>query len=96
MDVMADLRIDDTTTADAVLGHRVATNKLAPVVRAVRALDTEVAGANTLADELDQADQFLGAALDCLGRELTSFATWISGADAGLAGTDQALASEAG
>ncbi len=92
---MADLRIDDVTTADAVVGLRAAANRLSPVIRAVRALDTQVAGANELADELDQADQFLGAALDSLGRELTWFATWIDGAAAGLASTDRALASEA-
>jgi hypothetical protein len=92
---MADLRVDDVTTTDAAAGLRAAANRLTPVIRAVRVLDTEVAGANALADDLDRADQFLGAALDSLGRELTGFATWIDGAAAGLASTDQTLASEA-
>jgi hypothetical protein len=92
---MTDLRIDDVTTADAVAGLRVADDRLAPVIRAVRAMDTEVVGANALADELDEADQFLGAALNSLGLELAGFATWIGGAAAALAGTDRALASEA-
>jgi hypothetical protein len=91
---MADLRVDDVTTADAVARLRAAANRLSPVVRAVRVLDPEVAGANALADELDQADQFLGTALDSLGSELTLFATWIDGAAAGLASTDRTLASE--
>jgi hypothetical protein len=95
MDEMADLRIDDVTTAGAVAGLRAAANRLAPVIRAVRSLDTEVAGANTLAGGLEQADQSLAAAFDSLGRELTSFATWIDGAAAGLASTDRTLASQA-
>ena len=92
---MADLRIDDVTTAGAVAGLRAAANKLAPVIRAVHALDTAVAGANALADGLDQADQSLAAALGSLGTGLTEFATWIDGAAAGLASTDQTLASKA-
>jgi hypothetical protein len=95
MDVMADLRIDDVTTAGAVAGLQAAANRLAPVIRAVRALDTEVAGANALADELDQADQSLAAALDNLGSAMAGLAAWIDGAAAGLAGTDRTLASEA-
>jgi hypothetical protein len=95
MDGMADLRIDDVTTAGAVADLRAAANRLAPVIRAVRALDTEVAGANALAGELDEADQSLATALDNLGRELTGLATSIDGAAAGLASTDRALASEA-
>lgn len=94
MDGMADLRVDDVTTADAAAGLRAAANSLTPVVRAVRALDTTVAGVNALAAELDQADQSLGATLGSLGSELTSFATWIDGAAAALASTDQTLASE--
>jgi hypothetical protein len=92
---MADLRIDDATTAGAVVGLRAAASRLAPVVPAVRGLDTEVAGANALADELEQADQSLAAALNNLGTELTGFATWIDASADGLAGTDRALASEA-
>jgi hypothetical protein len=92
---MADLRIDDATTAGAVTGLRAAANKLAPVIRAIQALDTEVAGTNALADSLDQADQTLATALNSLGTELTGLMTWINDAAAGLASTDQALASEA-
>jgi type VI protein secretion system component VasK len=95
MDRMTDLRIDDVTTAGAVAGLRAAANRLAPVIRALRALDTEVTGANALADELDQADQSLAAVLDNLGRELAGLATWIDGAAAGLASTDRTLAAEA-
>jgi hypothetical protein len=95
MDRMTDLRIDDVTTAGAVAGLRAAANRLAPVIRALRALDTEVAGANALADELDQAGQSLAAVLDTLGRELAGLATWIDGAAAGLASTDRTLAAEA-
>ena len=92
---MADLRIDDMTTASAVTGLRATASKLSPVIRATQALDTEAAGANALADSLNQADQALAAALNALGTELTSLMTWINDTAAGLAGTDQALAPEA-
>jgi hypothetical protein len=95
MDGMADLRIDDVTTAGAVAGLRAAANRLTPVIRAVRALDTEVAGANALADELDQSDQSLAAALDNVGSAMAGLATWTDGAAAGFASTDRTLASEA-
>lgn len=92
---MADLRIDDMTTAGAVAGLQAAANKLTPVIRVIQALDTEAAGTNTLADSLDQADQTLATALNSLGTELTALMTWITDTAAGLASTDQALASEA-
>jgi hypothetical protein len=95
MDGMADLRIDDVTTAGAVAGLRAAANKLAPVIRAVQALDTGVAGTNALADSLDQADQALVATLDSLGTGLAGLTTWIDDVTAGLPSTDQTLASEA-
>jgi hypothetical protein len=95
MDEMADLRIDDVTTAGAVAGLRAAANKLAPVIRAVQGLDTEVAGANVLADSLEQADQSLAVALDSLGTGLAGLTTWIDDVTAGLTSTDQTLASEA-
>lgn len=91
---MADLRIDDATTAGAVADLRAAANRLAPVIRAVQVLNTGVAGTNTLAEELDQADRSLAAVLDNLGGELAGLAAWIDGAAAGLASTDHALASE--
>ena len=91
---MADLRIDDATTAGAVADLRAAANRLAPVIRAVQVLNTEVAGTNTLAEELDQADLSLAAVLDNLGGELAGLAAWIDGTAAGLASTDHALASE--
>jgi hypothetical protein len=94
MDGMADLRIDDVTTAGAVAGLRAAANRLTSVLRAVRALDTEVAGANALADELDQSDQSLAAALENVGSAMAGLATWTDGAAAGFASTDQTLASE--
>jgi hypothetical protein len=92
---MADLRIDDAMTAGAVAGLRAAANRLAPVIRAVRGLDTAVVGANALADDLDLAGQALAAALNNLGGELAGLATQIDRAAAGLAGTDRALAAEA-
>jgi hypothetical protein len=91
---MADLRIDDATTAGAVAGLLAAANKLAPVIRAVRGLDTAVAGANALAGDLDQASQALAAALGNLGTEVAGLATDIDRAAAGLAGTDRSLAAE--
>jgi len=92
---MADLRIDDVTTAGAVAGLRAATNKLAPVIRAVQALDTGVAGTNALEDSLDQADQSLVVTLDSLGTGLAGLTTWIDDVTAGLTSTGQTLASEA-
>ncbi len=92
---MADLRIDDATTAGVVAGLRAAANKLTPVISALQALDTGVTGANTLADSLDQADQSLIAALDGLGTGLAGLTTWIDDVTAGLTSTDQTLASEA-
>src|SRR5579859_6686186 len=77
MDGMADLRIDDVTTAGAVAGLRAAANKLTPIISAIQALDPGVTGANALADSLDQADQSLAAALDSLGTELAGLTTWI-------------------
>jgi len=91
---MADLRIDDATTAGAVVGLRAAANKLAPVIRALQALDTRVAGANALAESLDHADQSLAAALGSLGTGLAGLTTWIDDVTAGLTSTDQTLASE--
>jgi hypothetical protein len=95
MDKMAGLRIDDATNAGAVADLRAAANKLAPVISAVQALDPGVAGANALADSLDQADQSLTAALNSLGTGLAGLTTWIDDVTAGLTSTDQTLASEA-
>jgi hypothetical protein len=92
---MADLRIDDVTTADAAATLVAAANRLVPVIGALRGLDAGVAGANALADELEQADQSLGTALDNLGKALTGLVASIDGAAAGLAATDRALAAEA-
>lgn len=91
---MADLRIDDATTAGAVAGLRAAANRLAPVIRAVRGLDTAVVGVNALADDLDQASQALAAALGTLGTGVAGLAADIDRAAAGLAGTDRSLAAE--
>ncbi len=95
MDGMADLRIDDVTTAGADAGLRAAASRLAPGVGAVRSGDAGAAGVNALAGGLEDADQSLAAALESLGRELASFATWIAGAADGLASTDRAIASQA-
>lgn len=92
---MADLQIDDATTAGAVAGLRAAANRLAPVIRAVSGLDTEVVGANALATDLEQAGQTLAAALGNLGTEVAGLAADIDRAAAGLAGTDRSLAAEA-
>lgn len=92
---MADLRIDDVTTAHAAAALMAAANRLVPVISAIRGLDAGVAGANAFADELEQADQPLGTALDNLGKALTGLAASIDGAAAGLAATDRALAAEA-
>lgn len=89
---MADLRIDDATTASAVATLRAAAGRLAPVLSAVQGLDTEVVGVNALADQLGQADQALAAALTALGKALTAFATEVSGAATALATTDLRLA----
>jgi hypothetical protein len=92
---MADLRIDDVTTAGAAAALVAAANRLVPVIGALRGLDAGVAGANAFADELEQADQSLATALDNLGKALTGLVTSIEGGAAGLAATDRALAAGA-
>ena len=92
---MADLRIDDATTASAAAALLAAANRLVPVTGALRGMDAGVAGANALADELERADQSLATALDNLGKAMAGFAAWIDGAASGLAATDRALAAEA-
>jgi hypothetical protein len=91
---MADLRIDDVSTADAAAALVAAANRLVPVIGALRGLDVGVAGANAFADALEQDDQSLSTALDNLGRALTGLAASVDGAAAGLAATDRALAAK--
>ena len=92
---MSDLRIDDVTTNGASAGLRAAANRLSPVVRAVRALDTEAVGVNALATELDAGDQTVVVALNGLGVELIKLASQVDAAAAEFAGTDQTLAADA-
>lgn len=89
---MSDLRIDDATTSGASARLLAAANRLSPVIRAVQALDTDAAGVNVLAAELDLGDQTVVVALNGLGAELTKLASQVDAAAAEFAVTDQALA----
>jgi type VII secretion effector (TIGR04197 family) len=93
---MADLRVEDATMVNAAAALHGAARRLSPVVRAVQAADTEVAGANTLATQLDAAGQAVTAVLEALGTAITALADGITQSGAGYAATDIALSREAG
>ena len=92
---MADLRIGDAalTTAQATL--RTAGNRLAPAVRTLQGLDTEVVGADPLAGKLQDAQELLGAELG-IGQALAQLADHASQINAAFTETDQQLSQAAG
>jgi hypothetical protein len=92
---MADLRVEDATLLNAAASLRAAAERLSLVVRAVQAADTEVAGANTLATQLDAADLVVTGMLKTLGITLTALAGEITNADAEYAATDVMLSRKA-
>jgi len=93
---VADLRITDPALTAAQATFRTAGNRLAPVVRALQGLDTEVVGADPLAGKLQDAHELLGAELGIVGQALTQLADHASEINAVFTQTDQQLSQAAG
>ena len=93
---MADLRITDPALTAAQATFRTAGGRLAPVVRALQGLDTEVVGADPLAGRLQDAQELLGAELNIVGQALADLADHASQINAAFTQTDQQLSQAAG
>ena len=93
---VADLRITDPALTAAQGTFRTASNRLAPVVRALQGLDTEVVGAGPLAGELRDAQELLGADLGIVGQALAGLADHASQISAAFTQADQRLSQAAG
>ena len=93
---MADLRITDPTLSAAEATFRTAGNRLAPVVRALQGLDTEVVGAAPLAGKLQDAQELLRAEFGIVGQALAELADHASQINAAFTETDQQLSQAAG
>jgi hypothetical protein len=93
---VADLRITDATLTDAQTTLRTAGNRLAPVVRTLPGLDTEVVGAGPLAGKLQDAQELLGADLGIVGQALAELADRASQISAAFTQADQQLSQAAG
>ena len=92
---MADLRITDPALTAAQATFQTAGNRLAPVVRALQGLDTDVVGADPLAGRLQDAQGLLGAELGIVGQALAEVADQASQINAGFTQTDQQLSQAA-
>ncbi len=88
---MADLRIEDAALTQAQAALRTAGNRLAPVVQALRGLDTEVVGASPLTGPLQDAQELLGADLGIVGQALVELADRAATISAALTQADQQL-----
>jgi len=93
---VADLRITDPALTAAQGTFRTAGDRLAPVVRALQALDTEVVGAAPLAGKLQDAQELLGAELGVVGQALAQLADHAAQINAAFTQTDQQLSQAAG
>ena len=93
---MADLRITDPVLTAAEATFRTAGNRLAPVVRALQGLDTEVVGADPLAGKLQDGQELLGAELGIVGQALAELADHASQINAAFTQADQQLSQAAG
>jgi hypothetical protein len=93
---VADLRITDAALTDAQATLRTAGNRLAPVVRTLPGLDTEVVGAGPLAGKLQDAQELLGAELGIVGQALAQLAEQASAMNLVFTQTDQQLGQAAG
>jgi hypothetical protein len=93
---VADLRIADSALTAAQAAFRTAGNRLAPVVRALPGLDTEVVGAGPLAGRLQDAQELLGAELGIVGQALAELADHTAQIGASFTQTDQQLSRAAG
>ena len=92
---MADLRITDPALTAAQGTFRAAGNRLAPVVRALPGLDTEVVGAPSLAGRLQDGQELLGAELGIVGQALAQLADHASQINAAFTQADQQLSQAA-
>ena len=88
---VADLRITDPALTAARATFQTAGNRLAPVVRALQGLDTEVVGAAPLAGKLQDGQELLGAELGIVGQALAQLADHASQIDAAFTQADQQL-----
>jgi len=88
---VADLRIDDAALTGAQATLRTAGNRLAPVVQALRGLDTAVVGAGPLTGQLQDAQKLLGADLGIVGQALVELAAHAATINAVFTQADQQL-----
>ena len=93
---MADLRITDPALTAAQATFAAGGNRLAPVVRALQALDTDAVGADPLSGKLQDGQELLGAELGIVGQALTQIADHASQINAAFTQTDQQLSQAAG
>ena len=93
---MADLRITDPALTAAEATFRTAGNRLAPVVRALQGLDTEVVGAAPLAGKQQDGQELLGAEFGIVGQALAELADHASQINAAFTQADQQLSQAAG
>ena len=93
---MADLRITDPALTAAEATFRTAGNRLAPVVRALQGMDTEVVGAAPLAGKLQDGQELLGAEFGIVGQALAELADHASQINAAFTQADQQLSQAAG
>ena len=92
---MADLRITDPALTAAQATFRTAGNRLAPVVRALQGLETEVVGAAPLAGRLQDGQELLGAELSIVGQAQAQLADHASQINTVFTQTDQQLSQAA-
>lgn len=93
---MADLRIADAALSAAQAAFRTSGNRLAPVVRTLQGLDTEVVGADPLVGRLQSAQELLGAELGIVGQALAEVADHVTAIGTVFTQADQQLSQEAG
>jgi ABC-type transporter Mla subunit MlaD len=93
---VADLRIADAALSQAQATLRTAGNRLAPVVRTLQGIDTEVAGADPLIGKLQQAQQLLGTDFGIVGQALVEVAGHVAEITAAFTQADQQLSQAAG
>lgn len=93
---MADLRVEDAALTKAQSTFHTAGGRLAPVVPALNALNSDVVGAAPLAGGLHDAQAILAVDLGIIGQALTELAAHANEIKAAFDHVDQALAREAG
>jgi hypothetical protein len=93
---VADLQVSDATMTQAQAAFRTAAGKLAPVVRAVQALDDQVVGTNPLESMLADANHTFATKLEIIGQALTELAAHTGQANASYGETDHALSQSLG